>query len=176
MLIDADICMGEIMKIVGCGVLTKISEIVAGELCAFAQFNEPTLGVCVGKNGRFAQVGFLTGREIVGDIRNIEPHVTCYSYGIYWTLEVTTEGFSIPIRMKDKPNPRLCIDDTGPKLMFTGGSYADTLFYNLIDTELSERWPDMAVEVEAFKIWQDENARSQPGAKPLFVKEAPAAS
>lgn len=60
--------------------------------------------------------------------------------------------------------------------MFTGGSYADTLFYNLIDTELSERWPDMAVEVEAFKIWQDENARSQPGAKPLFVKEAPAAS
>lgn len=168
--------MGEIMKIVGAGTVKKAGELEEGELCSLLHQGEQTLSVFIGKYDRFSVVGILSSGGFQGEIRNIEPSNTCYSYGKDWVVDPAAEGFIAPSRATDGQNPCLFIDIDGPKISLLDRGRGQTVFLDLKIMRLSQTWPTMAVTFETFRIWQDEDAMNRPGAKPLFVKEAPAAS
>lgn len=173
MLIDADIWMGEIMKIVGAGTIKKAAKLEEGELCSLLHEGEQTLSIYLGKNDRFAVVGILSSGGSQGEIRNIEPSNTFYSYGKDWVVDTAANGFIAPSRATDGQNPCLFIDIDGPKISLLDRNMGQTAFLDLKSMRLSQTWPTMAVTFETFRIWQDENDMNRFGAKPLFLKEAP---
>lgn len=169
--------MGEIMKIVGCGKVKKLAVLVPGELVTMQARGEPSWAICVKNDGRVTEVVLLSGPErSIGWKASPERSRDCYSYGNDWVLDFSNNVDACPGQIPEAPEPRFILDENGLKLSYVAGQYEGVGFWDCDTQEMADRWPMSAVALSNYTIWQDEDAMNRPGAKPLFVKEAPAAS
>lgn len=158
------------MKIIGCGVIKTVADLKLGELCALWARDGVTLGICIEKDERFTSIGLISGGDFSGKIVKPGSRSSCYSYGDSWVVDVSMSGIKAPLPLKDGPAPRLIIDSGSLKMIFIGGQFDDSHFFDLKDHTLSDRWPDTAVEFDYFQIWQDEASITRDGALALFTK------
>lgn len=159
------------MNIIGCGTVTKLSNLEPGELCGFWGRGEVALAICLEQADRYTKIGLLVSREMAGKTANPEANRDCYSYGKSWVIDVSMSGIKAPSSLKNGVEPRLFLDSDGLKMAFISQQFDDLYFFDLTTHELAERWPGTAVEFDAFKIWQDEAAMTRKDSLPLFTKQ-----
>ncbi|WP_282029837.1 hypothetical protein [Paracoccus marcusii] len=165
------------MKVVGLGSVKKMSALVPGELVSLQARGKPCLAVCISNDGPLAELVLLSGLEqSVGWKVRPESHRECYSYGLDWILDFSSSEHFYPDQMRNGEPPQFILDEDGLKLSFMIDDYRGVGFWDVYKKEMIDRWPMSAVILQEYSIWQSEAAMDRPDAKPLFVKEAPAAS
>lgn len=165
------------MEIFGCGEVKKLAVLVPGELVALQALGEASLALYISNDGRTTEVVILSGPErSVGWKAAPDRHRDCYSYGEDWVLDFSDNTNVFPGQMPEAAEPRFIVDENGLKLSYVAGQYEGTGFWNCMTKDVADRWPMSAVVLSTYKIWKSKDAMNRPGAKPVFVKEAPAAS